>query len=140
MWGFFEEVGWPGFALRRLSRRRYLSGVGPRCPLGPCGICLVISDPTRQRPPAQFLIWALLLSDILSWLYNSTDGSLPIVIVCHAAIDTAGRFMLPEFAGAGYQVVWRFMVGLYALVGIVVVIAAAPKRLVTDTPRRGLQD
>jgi hypothetical protein len=62
------------------------------------------------------------------------------VIVCHAAIDTAGRFMLPEFAGAGYQVVWRFMVGLYALVGIVVVIAAAPKRLVTDTPRRGLQD
>jgi hypothetical protein len=72
-------------------------------------------------------VWALALSVILSWLYNSTDGSLPIVvIVCHAAIDTAGRFMLPELAGAGYQVVWRFMVGLYALVGIVVVIVAGP--------------
>jgi hypothetical protein len=48
---------------------------------------------------------------ILSWLYNSTGGSLPIVIVCHAAIDAAGRFMLPEFAAAGYQVVWRFKLG-----------------------------
>jgi hypothetical protein len=36
---------------------------------------------------------------ILAWHYNSTDGSLPIVIICHAAINTAGRFMLPEFAG-----------------------------------------
>ena len=78
---------------------------------GPCGICLVISDPTRQRPPVQFLVWALALSVIFSWLYNRTDGSLPIVIMCHAAIDRAGRFMLPEFAGAGYQVVWWFMVG-----------------------------
>jgi hypothetical protein len=59
--------------------------------------------------------------------------------MCHAAIDTAGRFMLPEFAGAGYQVVWWFMVGLYALVAIVVLVAG-PKQVVTDIPRRGLQD
>jgi hypothetical protein len=59
--------------------------------------------------------------------------------MCHAAIDTAGRFMLPEFAGAGYQVVWWFMVGLYALIAIVVLVAG-PKQFVTDIPRRGLQD
>jgi hypothetical protein len=62
------------------------------------------------------------------------------VIVCYAAIDTAGRFMLPEFAGAGYQVVGRFMVGPQALVGIVVVIVGGPKQLVTDIFRHGLQD
>jgi hypothetical protein len=48
--------------------------------------------------------------------------------------------VLPMFAGAAYQVVWGFMVGAYALVGIVVVIVAGPKQLVTDIPRRGLQD
>ena len=62
------------------------------------------------------------------------------MIVCHAATDTAGRFMLPEFAAAGYQVVWRFKLGVYALVGIVVVLVVGPKQLVTDIPRRGLQD
>jgi hypothetical protein len=30
--------------------------------------------------------------------------------------------------------------GVYALVGIVIVIVAGPKQLVTDIPRRGLQD
>jgi hypothetical protein len=47
--------------------------------------------------------------------------------------------MLPEFAGAGYQVVWWFMVALYVLVAIVVVLVAGPKRLVTHIPRHGVE-
>ena len=74
---------------------------------------------------------------IFSWLYNSTNGSLPIVIICHAAIDTAGRFLLPEFAGDGYQVVWWFMVGLYVVVAIIVILSRDRKRLGTQIPRRG---
>ena len=87
----------------------------------------------------QFVTWALALSVIFSWLYNSTNGSLPIVIICHAAIDTAGRFMLPEFVGDGYQLIWWFMVALYVLVAVVVILVAVPKRLVTHIPRRGVQ-
>jgi uncharacterized protein len=82
------------------------------------------------------VIWTLALSVIFSWLYNSTNGSLPIVIICHAAIDTAGRFMLPEFAGEGYQIVWWFLVALYVLVAIVVLLIGGPKRLVTHLGRR----
>ena len=84
----------------------------------------------------QFVIWTLALSVIFSWLYNSTNGSLPIVIICHAAIDTAGRFMLQEFTGEGYQIVWWLMVGLYVLVAIVVLLIGGPKRLVTRLGRR----
>ena len=87
----------------------------------------------------QFVTWALALSVIFSWLYNSTNGSLPIVIICHAAIDTAGRFMLPEFVGDGYQLAWWFMVALYVLVAVIVILVAGPKRLVTHIPRRGVQ-
>jgi uncharacterized protein len=136
--GLFEEVGWRGFALPRLQRR--LDALWAALVLGVIWafwhLPELISDPTRQRPPLQFVLWALALSVIFTWLYNSTNGSLPIVIICHAAIDTAGRYMLPEFSHAGYQVVWWFMVGLYVLIALIVVLVAGPKRLVTRIPRR----
>jgi uncharacterized protein len=139
--GLFEEVGWRGFALPRLQLR--LNAIWAALVLGVLWALWhlpeLISDPTGQRPPVQFLLWALALSVIFSWLYNSTSGSLPIVIICHAAIDTAGRFMLPEFVGDGYQLVWWFMVALYVLVAVIVILVAGPKRLVTHIPRRGVQ-
>lgn len=139
--GLFEEVGWRGFALPRVQLR--LDAIWAALVLGVLWALWhlpeLISDPTGQRPPVQFLLWALALSVIFSWLYNSTNGSLPIVIICHAAIDTAGRFMLPEFVGDGYQLVWWFMVALYVLVAVIVILVAGPKRLVTHIPRRGVQ-
>ena len=130
--GLFEEVGWRGFALPRLQRR--LDAIWAALVLGALWALWhlpeLISDPTRQRPPLQFVVWTLALSVIFTWLYNSTDGSLPIVIICHAAIDTAGRYMLPEFFNGGYQVVWWFMVGLYVVIAVIVVLVAGPKRLV----------
>jgi len=140
--GLFEEVGWRGFALPRLQRR--LDAIWAALILGILWALWhlpeLISEPTGQRPSLQFILWALALSVIFSWLYNSTNGSLPIVIICHTAIDTAGRFMLPEFAGDGYSLVWWFMVGLYVLVAVVVVLVAGPKRLITHIPHRSAQD
>jgi hypothetical protein len=49
------------------------------------------------------------------------------VIICHAAIDPAGRYLLPEFSNGGYQVVWCYMVGLYVVIAIIVVLVADPK-------------
>jgi CAAX protease family protein len=139
--GLFEEVGWRGFALPRLQRK--LSALWAALLLGVAWALWhlpeLISDPTGQRPVVQFLLWALILSVIFSWLYNSTGGSLPIVIICHAAIDTAGRFMLPEFVGPGYQLVWWLMVGLYVLAAVVVILIAGPRRLITTIPRHEMQ-
>ena len=73
---------------------------------------------------------------ILAWLYNSTNGSLPTVIICHAAINTAGRFMLPEFAGESYQVVWWFTAGLYVVIAVIVTLLGGAKQLATSIPRR----
>ena len=140
--GLFEEVGWRGFALPRLQRR--LDAIWAALILGVLWALWhlpeLISDPTGQRPPLQFVVWALALSVILSWLYNSTNGSLLIVIICHAAIDTAGRYMLPEFSDQGYQVVWWIMVGLYVVIAVIVTLVAGPKRLVTRIPRSRARD
>jgi uncharacterized protein len=104
--GLFEELGWRGFALPRLQRR--LAALWAALVLGVLWALWhlpeLISDPTGQRLPLQFVMWILAQSVILAWLYNSTNGSLPIVIICHAAINTAGRFVLPEFANENYQV------------------------------------
>jgi membrane protease YdiL (CAAX protease family) len=140
--GLFEEVGWRGFALPRMQRR--LDAIWAALLLGVVWALWhlpeLISDPTRQRPPLQFVVWTLALSVILSWLYNSTNGSLLIVIICHGAIDTASRYMLPEFSNQGYQVVWWCMVGLYVAVAIIVVFVAGPKRLETRIPRSNARD
>lgn len=140
--GLFEELGWRGFALPRLQRR--LDALWAALLLG--GLWALwhlpelISDPTGQRPPLQFVVWILAQSVIFAWLYNSTNGSLPIVIICHAAINTAGRFMLPGFSNESYQGVWWFMVGLYVVIAIIVTLVAGPKRLETRIPRSSARD
>jgi uncharacterized protein len=136
--GLGEEVGWRGFALPRLQRR--FDALWAALVVGVLWALWhlpeLISEPTGQRPPLQFLVWTLALSVIFTWLYNSTSGSLPIVIIFHTAIDTAGRFMMPEFVGAGYQVVWWLMVGLYVLAAVVVVLVSGPQRLSRQSPVR----
>ena len=135
--GLFEELGWRGFALPRLQRR--LDALWAALVLGVIWafwhLPELISDP-GQRPPLQFFVWILAQSVILAWLYNSTNGSLPIVIICHAAVNTAGRFMLPQFSGESYQVVWWFMVGLYVLIAVILTLLGGTKRLATSIPRR----
>ena len=135
--GLFEEVGWRGFALPRLQRR--LDALWAALVLGIIWafwhLPELVSDP-GQRPPLQFLVWILAQSVILAWLYNSTNGSLPIVIICHAAINTAGRFTVPQFSDDNYQVVWWFMAGLYVAIAVVVALLGGAKQLATSIPRR----
>jgi len=40
------------------------------------------------------------------WLYNSTRASMPLVIISHATIETVARFILPQFTGGDYQLIW----------------------------------
>jgi uncharacterized protein len=135
--GLFEEVGWRGFALPRLQTR--LPALWAALILG--GIWalwhlpVLISDPTGQRPPLQFVVGILAQSVILAWLYNSTNASLPIVIIFHAAINTAARYTLPGFAGADYQIAWWAQTALYVLIAGGVTLLGSPKRLITRLPR-----
>ncbi|HEX8510517.1 MAG TPA: type II CAAX endopeptidase family protein [Propionibacteriaceae bacterium] len=115
--GLFEEVGWRGFALPRLQQR--LGQVPAALLLGVIWALWhlpeLISDPTGQRPAIQFLVTVVAQSVFLTWLYNRTSGSLPIVILAHTTVDSVGRFVLPSFTGDGYQLVWWVLAGLCTL-------------------------
>jgi membrane protease YdiL (CAAX protease family) len=99
--GLFEEVGWRGFALPRL--RRTYGALSSALVIGAVWAAWhlpeLVSEPAGQLPALPFLLVVLSQSVILAWLYHSTRGSLPIVIIFHAAFNTYGRYVLPAFAG-----------------------------------------
>jgi membrane protease YdiL (CAAX protease family) len=115
MVGLFEEVGWRGYALPRLQRHR--SALRAALLLGAIWsvwhLPELLSDPGGQRPPIPFVIFVLAQSVILTWQYNSSLGSLPIVMVSHAATNTTAQVLLPLFAPADYQLMWWVFTGLW---------------------------
>jgi membrane protease YdiL (CAAX protease family) len=124
--GLFEEPGWRGFALPRMQRS--LGGVRAALVLGVIWtlwhLPLLIGDPTGQRPWAPYAVWAVAESVVLAWLYISTEGSLPVVILFHAAVNTSVRYLLPEFAGGWYLLAWWALAGVHVVVALAVVLFA----------------
>ena len=126
--GVFEEVGWRGYALPRLQQS--MGGLPAALVLGVVWAAWhlpeLVSDPTRQRPVLQFVILVVAQSVFLTWLYCSTAGALPLVIISHAATDTAARFVLPRFGEGSYQLVWWWQAGLWTAVAVLVAVAGRP--------------
>ena len=81
---------------------------------------LLISDPTGQRPVGQFADHVAASQVVLSWLYNSTRASLPLVIISRAAVDTVARFVLPQFTGTDYQLIWWCQAALWTRLALLV--------------------
>ncbi|MBD0322784.1 MAG: CPBP family intramembrane metalloprotease, partial [Aldersonia sp.] len=131
--GVFEELGWRGYALPVMQRTH--SALWSAIVLGAVWAAWhlpeLVSDPTGQRPPLPFTVAILAQSVLFTWVYNSTRGALPIVIVFHAAINTAGRYLLPEFTGVHYARVWWATAGIYLLAAAAVTAYAGTRRLTT---------
>ena len=56
---------------------------------------------------------------LLAWLYNSTQASLPIVILFHAAFNSFAKFFLSELDGSAKTVAWWTLAGLTVAVAVV---------------------
>ena len=128
--GLFEELGWRGFLLPRLQRGRTALVAALLVGLAwlPWHLPELVSD-RGERPLAQFVIYILATSVILAWLYNSTQASLPIVILFHAAFNGFTRFFLSELQGSNYVVAWWTLGGLVTLLAGAVVAYAGSQNL-----------
>jgi membrane protease YdiL (CAAX protease family) len=114
----FEEPGWRGFLLPMLQREH--TALRATAVVGIFWVVwhlpLLISDPTDQRPPFPYTFWLLALAVLLTWLYNSTGGSVLIAIVFHAAANTATRIVFEPFVDDDhYLTAWWLMTALYLL-------------------------
>lgn len=96
--GAWEEPGWRGYALDRLQI--------PRSPLVASLILALIA--VAWHLPL-FMIGDIVWPDVLfipvgyivlTWLYNSTQGSILITMLTHATLNTvSGGFFSPMFSG-----------------------------------------
>lgn len=128
--GLFEELGWRGFLLPRLQRERtaLLAALLVGLVWLPWHLPELVSD-RGERPLAQFVIYILASSVVLAWLYNSTQASLPIVILFHAAFNSFTRFFLSGLQGSHSVVAWWTLAGVVALLAVAVVAYAGRQNL-----------
>jgi membrane protease YdiL (CAAX protease family) len=95
-----EEPGWRGFALPR-----FLAGFGPWTASTILGLAwglwhiplFEIPGTTQSAIPlGAFVFWTIGLSYLFTRLYQASDGSLPLMIIFHTAINFfAGLLVLP---------------------------------------------
>jgi len=112
----FEEPGWRGFALPRLQSR-----FAPLVASLIVGVIWaswhlpeLISEPTDQRPPLQFIVWVLAQSVVYTWVYNGTRGSVLLVIFMHGSSNTIARFLFPTVLDSPtYGQIWWLLAALW---------------------------
>lgn len=133
--GSLEEFGWRGFAQVRLQRRygalaaNVLIGLAWASWHLPLFVLMDHAyDPANLGPYYATLVSA---SVVFGWLYNSTDGALPVVMVAHAASN------MPPFLAIAGEEPWLVELlpvsaALYATCAVAVVWYAGADTLTRD--------
>src|SRR5215216_3441162 len=127
-----EEIGWRGYALPRLQSGR--SGLSASLILGVIWafyhLPLFFTGQAFRSPSilVPFIISTIALSVILTWVYNSTGGSLLMVVLLHATANLPLTLLLEPLGSRAVLPFWLF-VGLMVVAAIVVVIVAGPAHL-----------
>jgi membrane protease YdiL (CAAX protease family) len=122
-----EEIGWRGFVLPRLQTR-YNSFVSSLI----LGVIWAVWHAPHflvagsTIPAGWFLLEVMAQTILFTWVYNNTGGSLLLVTLMHAAINTAGAFLPIAQALSGQ---YLFNVGLTWLVALLIVALAGPESL-----------
>jgi membrane protease YdiL (CAAX protease family) len=127
-----EEIGWRGYALPRLQAGR--SALSASLILGVIWafyhLPLFFTGQAFRSPSilVPFVISGIALSVILAWVYNSTGGSLLLVVLLHATANLPLTLFL-EPLGSRAMLPFLLYVGLLVVAAILVVIVAGPAHL-----------
>ena len=103
--GQWEEPGWTGYALPELQKRYANTANGPLIATLIVGIFRAIWHLPLVIVGAipwydAFLMNLLVFQPIISWLYNKSRGSVPVVMVFHFASNLFVFIMSPTFTGS----------------------------------------
>jgi uncharacterized protein len=136
-----EELGWRGFAQPRLQTRYgalwasvIIGIIWGTWHLWPVMLPGGLADLTLSDL-AQTYIRLISTAIIYAWIYNSTDGSLFLVMMAHAGHNIATE--LVPIPAAGAHVVPIIVALLYLAVATAVVLVAWPRMLSRPLARTG---
>jgi hypothetical protein len=119
-----EEPAWRGFLLPRLQTK--YSPLGASLIIGViwCSwhLPLLVSDPTSQRPPLQFLALTMAFSILYTWIYNNAKASLVLIALLHGVTNTFAGFLFPSQFGEYYLRLWWLYVAFWWVAAIFVVV------------------
>jgi uncharacterized protein len=128
-----EELGWRGYALPRLqARHTALTAsliVGTLHGLWHLPLWLAGDPDHRLSVYPAFLIQAIALAVIYTWLYNSTRGSLLLAVLFHTATNAPLTLVLLPLGAANWLLPFWLMAGFTALAALVVVAVLGPTNL-----------
>ncbi len=136
-----EEWGWRGYVLPRLQAK--YSALTSSLVLGVIWSVwhlpkFMETDPGGERSFFWFTTAHLALAVLYTWLYNNTHGSLLLVVLFHAAENTAGMFLPVEFAvSSGIE--QNIQVVLYIAAAALVTFTAGADRL-SHTQAKQIQE
>lgn len=128
-----EEIGWRGYALPRLqSRRTALTAslvVGTLHGLWHLPLWLRGEPDHPLSVYPAFVIQALALSVIYTWLYNSTNGSLLLAVLFHTATNAPLTLVLLPLGVENWLLPFWLMAPLSVVAALVVVAVFGPSNL-----------
>jgi membrane protease YdiL (CAAX protease family) len=134
-----EEIGWRGYALPRLqARRTALTAslvVGSLHGLWHLPLWLRGDVDHRLSVYPAFLIQAVALAVIYTWLYNSTKGSLLLVVLFHMATNAPLTLVLLPLGIENWVLPFWLMAGFTVVAAVVVVAVFGPTNL-SQHPRQ----
>jgi uncharacterized protein len=130
--GLGEEIGWRGYVLPRLqSRMSALSASLLIAPIwGLWHLPLWLTGDPVKTPTFYVAFFAAVfpMSVLLTWVYNSTGGSLLMVVILHATVNLPVTLVIDDLGTRG-RVPSLLYFGLLVVAAIVVVMVAGPKHL-----------
>jgi membrane protease YdiL (CAAX protease family) len=85
--GALEELGWRGFLQPRLQRRfsALHASLGIGVVWGLWHVPMILTGTGDFTVFWEYMLNVTVMSVILGWLYNNTDGALPVVMIAHAS-------------------------------------------------------
>jgi membrane protease YdiL (CAAX protease family) len=125
-----EEPGWRGYALPRLQTpRSALAGsliLGAFIAFWHLPLLLTSEEPV---PAGAFFPEIIAGMIVISWVYNSTQGSVLLAALIHTSHNAIEGFFGGMFSGTNLTTLYWLLAGVWVLTAIVVVLVSGPAHL-----------
>jgi len=125
-----EEIGWRGYILPRLQWR--YNALVSSLIIGAIWTAWHIPKflvAGYDTPLGWYLLMTMARAVLFTWVYNGTRGSLLLVTIFHAMVNTAYVFLPVAPHGAGQEWIYVLAVVIECIVALAVTLVAGPARL-----------